>query len=473
MRRSLHNITLIALALVTASQACAGAASLTLEDAVRYALSHNPTLVSQRVTVANLESTFVKQHAAEYPTLSGSLQNQLSRSSNATGQFAQFGLSQQSRFSQNTAQVGSNYTLYNGSLNQILTQQDRRQMEAARNDLRRAEQQMAVTVAAGYFNVANKANAVRLAQNNLTYQNALLTVARAKERVGQVAGVDVLRAQVAATQALSALVSNRADVLNAQETLTQTIGAPPDTGFEVAQTVVEPPLPTTPLEQLVALAEDNRPDVYSAKENLQAARLSRSLTDTDLLPQVALTGGFGNQTSPTSYGNLQAQIDAQNALCRRTPGCTTVFPNVVRGQPGFWQIGIISSLALPIMDYGTRKAAHRAADTAIDSAQTALDSARRNVEISVRQALRSAQTSAATLQYAKQSASLGEESARIAQLQYRNGLISLTDVAAAQQTSLSAQSDLFNARIAYVNAVIALRTSLGTSDPVQTVAGLR
>ncbi len=457
---------------MAASPTCAPAA-LSLEDAVRYALYHNPALLSQRVTVANLESTFVKQHATEYPSLTGSLQNQLSRSSNATGQFAQFGLSQQSRFSQNTAQIGSNYSLYNGSFNQILGQQDRRQMEAARNDLRRAEQQTAVNVANGYFGIANKANAVRLAQNNLSYQNALLAVARAKERVGQVAGVDVLRAQVAATQVLSALVSNRADVLNAQESLTQVIGAPADTSFEIAQTIAEPRLPAEPLERLVQTAENNRPDVSSAQENLQAAELSRSLIDTDLRPQVAFTGGFGNQTSPTSYGNLQAQIDAQNALCRRTPGCTTTFPNVVRGQPGFWQIGVISTLALPIVDYGVRKAAHRAADTAIDSSRAALESAKRNVEISVRQALRAAQTNAATLQYAKQSASLGQESARIAQLQYRNGLISLTDVAAAQQTSLSAQSDLFNARIAYVNAVIALRTALGTFDPVQSVAGLR
>lgn len=458
---------------VAASTTCSLAASLTLQDAVRYALSHNPSLLSQRVTVSNLESTSVKAHAAEYPSLTGSLQNQLSRSSNATGQFAQFGLSQQSRFSQNTAQVGSNYNLYNGSLSQILGQQDRRKLEAARNDLRRAEQQTAVNVAAGYFSIANKANTVRLAQNNLTYQNALLTVARAKERVGQVAGVDVLRAQVAATQALSALVSNRADVLTAQESLTQVIGAPADTSFEIAERIGEPPLPAEPLEQLVKTAENNRPDVSSAQENLQAAELNRSLIDTDLRPQIALTGAFGNQTSPTSYGNLQAQIDAQNAFCRRTPGCTTIIPNVVRGQPGFWQIGVISTLALPIVDYGVRKAAHRAADTAIGSSRAALENAKRSVEISVRQALRAAETNATTLQYAKQSANLGQESARIAQLQYRNGLISLTDVAAAQQTSLTAQSDLFNARIAYINAVIALRAALGTSDPVQTVAGLR
>ncbi|MDQ6825805.1 MAG: TolC family protein [Candidatus Eremiobacteraeota bacterium] len=451
----------------------ASAQTLSLTDAVRYALSHSPTLASQRVTVANFESSFAKQHAAQYPSLSGSLVNQLSRSSNATGQFAQFGLSQQNRFSQNTAQVGSNYALYNGSAGQIASQQSRRQMEAARDDLLRAEQQTGVNVASGYFAIATKANAVRLAQNNLSYQNALLAVARAKERVGQVAGVDVLRAQVAATQALSALVSIRADVLSAQESLAQLIGAPADTAFDLTEDLGEPALPTQPVERLVSVAQAHRPDIASAQANLRLAQLSRSLIDTDLRPQIALTGAFGNQTSPTSYGNIQAQIDAQNAVCRRTPGCATIIPNVVRGQPGFWQIGAITSFALPLIDYGTRKAAHRAADTAIESARMALEAAQRTVEIDIRQALRAAQTGATTLQYAKQSANLGAESARIAQLQYKNGLISLTDVAAAQQTSLSAQSDLFNARITYLNAVIKLRTALGTYEPISAVANLR
>ena len=66
---------------------------------------------------------------------------------------------------------------------------------------------------------------------------------------------------------------------------------------------------------------------------------------------------------------------------------------------------------------------------------------------------------------AKASAQLARESARIAQLQYKNGLISFTDVTATEQTALSAENDLVAARVAYVVSDIRLRMTLGPADP--------
>jgi outer membrane protein TolC len=76
------------------------------------------------------------------------------------------------------------------------------------------------------------------------------------------------------------------------------------------------------------------------------------------------------------------------------------------------------------------------------------------------------------LSYERKALDLGAEAARIAQLQYRNGLISLTDTKAAQATSLQAQAELFSAQIVYINAVVRLRSALGTFDPVAIVADL-
>ena len=62
------------------------------------------------------------------------------------------------------------------------------------------------------------------------------------------------------------------------------------------------------------------------------------------------------------------------------------------------------------------------------------------------------------------SAQLGAETARIAQLQYKNGLISFTDVSQTEQTALSAQNDLLAARVQYVTALIKLRVALAPPD---------
>jgi outer membrane protein TolC len=232
---------------------------------------------------------------------------------------------------------------------------------------------------------------------------------------------------------------------------------------------------------LIAVAQHSRADVASAFENLRAAVLSNASIDTDLYPQIALNGGFGNQTSPTSFVSEQEEIDAENAaavaqyellktIAPRAPiPPPVVLPPVARGNVGFWQIGVTATLSVPLIDYGARSAAHRAARAQIVSAQASLSSARSAVELDVRQSLRGAQTSDANLQLAKQSAQLASESARIAQLQFANGLISFTDAAATQQTSLSAQNDLTNAGVAYVVSVIKLRIATGTYDPVAAV----
>jgi outer membrane protein TolC len=51
-------------------------------------------------------------------------------------------------------------------------------------------------------------------------------------------------------------------------------------------------------------------------------------------------------------------------------------------------------------------------------------------------------------------------------------VITLVDVQQRQQAALSAQVDLYNARVAYVAAVVKLRVALGLETPEQAVADL-
>ncbi|MDQ6929639.1 MAG: TolC family protein [Candidatus Eremiobacteraeota bacterium] len=452
------------------------ATPLTLHDSVVYALSHNAAIAAKKSAVASAQATFTKQRAQELPPVTGTLQNQLARSSNAGGQFAQFGIAPSNKFSQNTAQIGTQYTLYNGSLTQIAAQEGKRQLESARADLKQTEEQVTTNVVSAYFGVASKENGSLIARNNLAYQQTLLSAARAKERAGLVAGVDVLRADAAVQQALSTNLVAQSDAQTARETLAQSIGAPIETPFTVSQTVPEPALPAQTVENLSRIALANRPDIAVAQANLAVAKLSRAAIDTDLRPQITLNGAFGNQLSPTNAASQAAQINSINSQCAAgllpPSQCAGAPFTFNRGTPGFWQIGATTTLGVPLIDYGTRKTAHAAGDENIRSAQLALDTTMYGAQADVHQSLRGAQTAAASLVYQKKAAALAGESARIAQLQYKNGLISLTDVTAAQNTAVSAQTDLFNARVAYVNALVKLRTALGTFDPAGIVSDL-
>jgi multidrug efflux system outer membrane protein len=428
------------------------AAALTLAAAVNYALDHSPSVVKAQAALAQAHSQYVRQRSQELPGVNGTLSNQMSKSANYQGAYSVIGASQAAVFSQNTAQLGTQYT-WNGGLSHLQTAIARQTYDQAQADLRQAQDQVASDVTAAYYTLAAKNEAVRLDEGDLQYQRLLVHIARAKERAGVAAGVDTLSANAQEEKSKYTLEAARADEQNAREALAQLIGAPLDMQFAAAQTVAQPPLPAQPLNQLIATAIANRPEIASARESVQIAQLNRASADRDLWPQISTAAAFGNQYSPTNAAQL-AQFGA------------------AASHYGFWNIGVQTSFSLPFWDWGARRANHANLNEQIASQETALGAARTQAELDVRRQYRAAQTALAQLASAQDETRYALEAARVAKLQYEHGLKTLTDVLAAQQASLSAQTDAFNARVAYAGAIVNLRVALGIYDARSAVADL-
>ncbi len=452
-------------------------------DAVAYALLHAPSLLAQRATVQNLDSTFTRLRAAEYPALTGLLQNQIAKQSNQVGPYAQFGIQPENNFSENTAQLGASYTLYNGGA-QLSAEQAKKQVENAKDELRRLQEQTAISVTNAFYQLAADRGAVSLDENDLHYQQDLFDIAQAEEHVGRVAGVDVLRARVAVARSQSALVQARVTEQNDREALAIQIGASYDSAFDVPQTLPEPPLPATPARELSAIARMNRPEIAEARAALDASTLGDATIDNDLRPTVQLSASFGSQVSPTSFVSEQQEIDAENAQNENSyTSEKLLFPNtyipppalippVDRHTPGFWQFAITSTFQIPLFDYGQRAAEHHAARAQIDSSLALLYNAYDNVQADVDTSLRNVQVASEKLALARLADDAADEAARIAELQYKSGIISFTDVTQTQQTALAAGNDLLAARVVYVTALVKLRIALAPPD-VAAAADLR
>lgn len=449
---------------------------LDARGAVQYALDHAPALLAQRATIASIDSTFTKDRAAEYPTANAQVQNQIARSKNQSGQFAQFGVSPTNNFSQNTALLSTTYELYNGT-RQLVAGQAKKQLQGAILELARQEEQTTISVSNAFYALAAQHGVVSLDENDLRFQQALLDTARASERVGRVAGVDVLRAQVNVARATSALVQARTDEANARETLAVQVGAPADTEFALPDVLPEPPAPTTPASVLGTLAKTNRPEIAAARAAFEASKLAGAQVDSDLRPTVQANASFGSQVSPTQFVQQQRQIDATNAQAiagynaqkQLFPNLNLIppafLPSVDRHQPGFWQFQIVSTFTVPLYDYGQRAAAHRAARAQIDSSLASLANAYDTVQADVDAANRNVGAATQRLSLAKLSAQAARETARIAGLQYKAGLISFTDATQTEQTALAAENDLIAARVNYVTALVRLRVALAPPDP--------
>jgi outer membrane protein len=451
--------TIFAAALVAAASipVAASAEPMSLVDAVSYALTHSQSVAQAGASLASASHSLALARGNAFPTVNGSLSNYSSKSSNYQGAYGLIGQSQASVFSQNTAQIGTNYNLTTGGLSFLQVASARASEAQARESLTNAEDQVATTVTNAYYTVVQKRAIVAVDESDLQYQNVLVDAAKAKEHAGVSAGVDVLRAEVSQTKSASTLLGAKADVDSASETLAQTIGAPLDQLFVFADAIAEPALPTQSVDKLEVTALQSRPDYQAANDTVIAAQLTRKGWGRELFPTVQIGASLGNQNSPTTT----AQIEQE---------CKCAIP---LGVPGFWSLSAISTLTLPLVDYNQRHSERVSDDAAVASAQAALIQAKTQVQIDVRQTYRSAQTALAQIDYARQESSLGAESARIAQLQYQHGIIALSDVVQAQQQSVLAQSDLVNARVTYVNAIVKLRVSLGIYDASSAVADLK
>ena len=444
------------------------ASAMTLRDAVSYALDHSPTVAAKVSALAQSDHALAVARGSAFPVPNLQLQNQISKNSNYGGAYAIIGAAQQNIFSQNTAQIGASYNLQTGGVSFLQLTEARANDAQARYDLANTENQIATSVTNAYYAVVGKAAIVNVDTADLSYQDELVKAAKVKEKAGVAAGVDVLRAEVGQAKSASTLVGARADVENARELLAQTIGAPLEQTFTYATDIASPPMPAPDVASLERTALDARPDLRAANEALVAARTTRSGWLRELFPNVQINAAFGNQYAPTSFSGTEkfTTIDPNTGL----PVTKTVF--VPRGSPGFWTISAFSTFTFPLVDYNQRHSLRVQYDAQVRAATLLLDQAQTQVRIDVRQSYRGAQTALAQLEYTKREAELGIESARIAQLQYQNGLIALSDVIQAQNQAIVAQADLINARVAYVNSVVKLRISLGTYDARSAVADL-
>lgn len=446
------------------------AAAMTLSDAVAFALTHSQTVSMQRAAMTLAQHNLALQRGVAYPLVNGMLQSWLSKSANYQGNFAVIGESQQNVFSQNTAQLGiTNYNLTTGGFAFLALAASRAQADQAENTLANTEDQIATSVTNSFYGIVARQAIVAVDQSALNYQNALTNLARVRVKAGVAAGVDVLQALTSAAKSESTLVADRAAVEDASEALAQQIGAPLQTQFATPTVVPQPPLPHGSVDSLVAIAQVSRPDISAAHQAVLAANYTRRSWNVELFPQVSISASLGNQFSPTNAVFLQNDLSEQCLAEHLPPNCMGI---VSRGSAGFWFLQAVSTFTLPLVDYNARHSERVNDDAQLASAHVTFEQTLLQAELDVRQSYRAAETALAQLTWAKQEASSGTESARIAQLQYKAGVKTIYDVLQAQQAAQSAQTDDVTARVNYVDAVVKLRVSLGTFSAQSAVADL-
>ena len=285
---------LVALASVSApalaQPAQAQAVHDTLAEAVDSAIANNPTLMAERKTRGVADETLKQAQAQMGPqvSLSGSytgLEQEVGRKfTTPIGVFPPDGASQR-------AQVGleARQSLWSGGSLTAQRDQARAGVDASQARLINAEQQLVLSVVTSFVDVRRAESEVEIRGANVSSLQQQVRAAKDRFDAGEVTRTDVSQAEAQAAAADAELANAKARLARARAIYEQIVGRAP---VQLAPPPAPPQTPGT-LEEAIATAQADNPDLLAARAQEQAGEKGVDVARGALMPKFDLVGTAG------------------------------------------------------------------------------------------------------------------------------------------------------------------------------------
>ena len=178
-----------------------------------------------------------------------------------------------------------------------------------------------------------------------------------------------------------------------------------------------------------------RPELRQLQNIVDLSRQQTNVLKAANLPQVALTGGYA-VTNPSLYNGFEKKFS------------------------GVWNVGVM--VRVPVWNWGDVAYKVRASKGVTAIASLELEEAREKIALQVNQSTFRVKEANKNLALAQASIQKAEENLRMADLGFREGVISSTTVMEAQTAWLQAQSQKIDAEIDVKLSQVNLQKALGT-----------
>ena len=317
--------------------------------------------------------------------------------------------------------------------------QARRGVQSAETARIDARQRLIVQVAETYFEVVKAKRLAAVAEQGLERAQLLKVMSEARSRVGLATELDVLRADLLASQAEAVLVAQRDALENARDGLTRLIGRD---GGDHIEVVDGDPLalnvaPVQSLDMTIDAAVARRPDVREARERIGDARRQEKVVRWNVLPPVNLELGY-----------------TQRGL---GPG-----ENIYGQWMNGWRFGLSSNYAI---DRSDEAASAAAAAVSVRAAERDARDTERKAADEIRRAYRAQDRAAATLAIQLKAVDMALRQLRLAKLRYESGIAGNLDVIDAENNLMAAGTARITAEIDQALAALAVSRATGILDP--------
>lgn len=307
----------------------------------------------------------------------------------------------------------------------------RADLRAADLGLRRAIADLAFQVNSAFYGLLKAQEALANAQ--MTKDQADRQVADTQKRVdaGDLPPADLLKSQVPAEEAQSALIRARNAERVAQQTLNSLLLAPLDAPIQLTQNSPVPQY-SLPAGTTAGQAAREVPEVLIAEANLQSAQADVAVAKRGNDPSFAL------QATQTHSGDLTAYLNLAT-------------------------IGL--TLTIPVFDGDILRNQVKEAVSLRDQAQSSLDAALQQAQLGIESALSDMESTKADVQATLRVLQIAQQSLDKARLAYDAGLTTTRDVLDAQTALAQARVDANNSKYDYILAVAKLKQLLGEQQP--------
>ena len=307
--------------------------------------------------------------------------------------------------------------------------------QLAANDMQNSRQNTVYDVDNAYWTVVSLTHKQELAESYLKLVSKLGSDVRKMIKEGVATRADGLKVDVRINEAEMQLTQVDNGLSLAKMLLCQLCGLPVGEDITLDDEAETDDMPAySAVDANLDDALENRAELKMLENAVDISRQTTKLVRSAYLPQVALTGVY-LVTNPSLYNGFERKFS------------------------GIWNIGVM--VRIPVWNWFESTYKIRASKTATSIAQLELDDAREKVELQVSQSSFKVAEANKKLALAEKSTEQADENLRCANLGFKEGVMDVTDVMAAQTAWLQARSQKIDADIDVRLTMTNLRKVLG------------
>lgn len=299
---------------------------------------------------------------------------------------------------------------------------------ASRDDVRKAENQIAVKVHEAYYGILIARLQKQAAEQDNDYAKTRLRESQEGVRDGSALNLDVLDSQAGLLQSEQSELTIDLRISDLNTELNDLLGLPLGTPLVLSPVEVANPADLS-REELLRIAFSTNPQITSAMQMVEQAKAGVTAAKSAWIPDVSV---FARQ----SY---------QNGV-----------PFLVRN---FGTFGVLFSY--DVFDFGKRRAALRERETQLAEAQENVERLKEAVGVEIQQSVNKVDRTRRMLQVAAEVVKLRIEGERVAENQLKEGTILVSARRQASASNYKAQADQLQAQLAYMLAEAELQETIG------------